>query len=234
MAKKLTSYVYSKKVNRYFRRSDGRLVPPSEIRKAFDRMIDKAERALVKRGHALQAGQITTAKWFKDTAADVRALQSAGVAIPNGGIRNLSDAARQQLGDKLEFHIGKLENLLDQIQSGKQPLNGRFIQRLKLYARTSRQTYEEVYLDAQEQSGVETGRRVLHPAEHCVDCLFEESRGEVPIDEVAPPGFTRRSRGLRPTICSLSCKCTVEYLKGQPSRAELKAESARIRKRVAA
>jgi predicted ArsR family transcriptional regulator len=91
------------------------------------------------------------------------------------------------------------------IASGSQPLNGSFLARAAMYARSGRGTFWAVRKTRSALDGATMERRVLGVAEHCDECAEEASRGWVPIGTLTPIG------GLR---CLTNCKCQFEYSNG--------------------
>lgn len=223
----LSRFVYSKKVNRYFRRSNGNLVPPSEIATEVDRLIQYAMTNLESIGLELDGELISLRDWQNQVKAEIQNLHLSIAAAARGGMRNLDETARRQIQGVIKEQLTYLRNFALEIQTGRQELNGAFYNRLKAYARITRQTFYNSELQAMRARGIERARRLLGVAEHCTQsarpgCVEEAAKGYVDINLVI---------ALGKCTCLYNCKCKLEY-EGGFTREEVAREQSRIRKRL--
>ena len=73
-----------------------------------------------------------------------------------------------------------------------------------MYGQASRTLYENIRRRESSDAGFRFERNVLHPADHCDQCVNQSALGTVPIGSLVPIG--RRT-------CRSNCRCTLSYSK---------------------
>jgi hypothetical protein len=155
-------------------------------------------------GRQLIEGTIKPAKWHLEMGRLIEQGHYAGSAAAKGGWGQLTGADDLFIRGSIDKQIEFLDGFLADIKSGKQPLNGNFLRRARMYIDAPRGTYEETRGRMHQQGGFIEEARELGRADHCPDCLewSVDSLGWVPIG-TAPPLFT--------SICRTNCRCNFIY-----------------------
>ena len=71
-----------------------------------------------------------------------------------------------------------------------------------MYVLSARNLFIDEETSTLEDHGFDEIRSVLHPAEHCAECIDEADKGFMPLDEFIPLGERQ---------CRHNDKCSVEY-----------------------
>lgn len=151
---------------------------------------------------ALKEGRISVAEWQIETAATIKQMHLASTAAARGGWAQLTPADLGRAGQIVKKQYGYLGDFARQIESGEQPLDGRFLRRVDLYAQAARGTFHTFDGLEQQARGKTEERNVLHASESCAGCIEQSGRSWVGIGELIPVG----SRS-----CLVNCKCDIEY-----------------------
>jgi hypothetical protein len=158
-------------------------VARADIRVALDYALDRAQQRLLVLGEQLRAGEITLTRWRDLTMARLKEIHLYSASAARGGWDRMSPADYGRVGARLRDQYRFLNRFADQIASGVQPLDGRFVNRVKLYAQSGRPTYHRMDFEVQRDLGMGERLNVLHPAEHCGDCLAMTALGWVALDD---------------------------------------------------
>jgi hypothetical protein len=194
----LTDYTYDVIARRYRNVSTGRYVPATEVRSAVDRVIDIEEQSFTSAASQLISDQITLASFQRQTADNIKTLHLATGLAANGGVNNMGPDDLAHISDLIDRQYQFLRNMGNDIETGKQPMDGRLLARVRLYAHAARGTYEDVVRRLARIGGALQERRVLGVADHCVGCLQEYGKGWQPIGTL---------RDIGDTPCRTLCRC---------------------------
>lgn len=182
----------------------GALVTPAEVRAVVDTVIDGAEGEMVKAAETLQSRRVSLAKWYEQMEDMIASRHVAAGALARGGLGQLSDADRLWIRDRIVEQYEFLDRFAEDIRTGKQPLDGRYVARVRQYAQSARGTYEAMRGRVAGLAGLDEERNVLAPGDYCAGCLGENKRGWVPIGSLVPVG--RR-------LCRSNCRCYLRFRK---------------------
>jgi len=180
---------------------DGRFVSFEQIRQYLDVTLDTSERKVLSLARSLQSGQITLQEWqlgMRDTLKDIHLASSA---LAKGGWAQMSQADYGRVGFRLKQQYAYLQKFAAQIEQGY-ILDGRFLNRIKLYAQSGRMTYHMVQRAEAAKRGMTEEKNILGPADHCSECIEETNKGWVPIGDLKLVGDR---------ICSSNCRCSVSF-----------------------
>jgi hypothetical protein len=194
----LTQYTYDVISRRYRNNNTGRYVAATEIRSAVDQVIDTEETGFTSAASQLLAGQITLADFQRQTAANIKTLHLATGLAANGGVNNMGPDDIAHISDLIDRQYQFLRNMGNDIETGKQPMDGRLLARVRLYAHAARGTYEDVVRRLARIGGALQEKRVLGVADHCIGCLEEYGKGWQPIGTL---------RDIGDTPCRTLCHC---------------------------
>ncbi len=129
---------------------------------------------------------------------EIKDMHRTGATIARGGHKQMTQADWGWTGPQVRKQYEYLDNFANDIVSGKQPLDGRMIQRSKLYGQAARGTHEDMKRRMSAQSGFDEERRMLGAADHCDDCLEATGRGWQKIGTLPRIGDSQ---------CTTNCHC---------------------------
>lgn len=151
---------------------------------------------------AFIAGEITLEVWQVRMAHDVKRGWIASSLAGSGGANAVDPLVIAKLEDRLGFELAHLDQFADEIAAGALTA-GQIKARSTLYGNASRTAFYDGFTAAQMRAGRTEERRVLRPAEHCLDCVEYAERGWVPIGTLPEPG--------EGSACMRNCACVKEY-----------------------
>jgi len=189
---------------------NGRIVSPLRVREVIDDYIEK--QADVARNLAAQLSnrEITIAEWQKAMHKVVANTINANIAAEKGGWAQMDAKARgtaaqlikQQLGGLKKWESRGLRGFAEDLESGKQKMDGSFINRALMYVNSGRVSYESVRRDDMKERGMTEEKNIRHVTDSCKGCLEATTAGWQPI-------------GTLPMIgdrdCVMNDKCSFDY-----------------------
>jgi hypothetical protein len=198
------AFTYAPRAGRY-RDASGRFVPESAVRVAVDAVTDAGTERIADLTRQLQAGTLPLARWQQQMSVELKTLHVATAMVANGGRQQMAPSDYGRVGARLREQYQFLGQFAADLASGKQPLDGRLLARAELYGQAARAGFEAERRRLAGIRGESEERNVLHPADHCRECLSETARGWVRIGTLVPVGQR---------ICRTRCHCTIRTRKG--------------------
>jgi len=198
-------FVWDERIAR-FRDARGRLVREADVRAALDRTIAAADDRLGALADALRSRTIPVREWERRMREVVKDAHLRATMAGRGGVLQLTAADYGRVGAECRRQYALLRRFRRAIEQGEQPLDGRFLRRMRMYADAARRTYHDVEAREKVRRGYGEYRNVLGAADHCGGCLAATARGWVPVGTLPPIG----SR-----TCLASCRCSFAYRKGE-------------------
>lgn len=208
MAPPSRRFVYNVALARYQSRATGRIVPRTTIIRELDREILREQARMQTLATRLRDGDLSLAMWEVEMRDALKRSHVASAALARGGWGQLSPADYGRVGRRLRSEYGYLHGLQREIARGL-PLDGRFLARIRMYAQGSRGTYDITERAVLEAAGYDQERSVLHPADHCEQCVDQAALGWVPIGTCIPIGQR---------TCLSNCKCTIQRRRSRARR----------------
>ena len=197
-----TRYRWNEGAGRYIG-SRGRFVSGSAVRGALDEFVDGQATAMGNLTGMLRDGSISLADWQRAMMEQVKQTHLASVAAQRGGWAQLTQADYGRAGQRIRQQYEYLRNFAQEIADGTQPLDGRAVQRTRLYGQAGRNTYHLSERTDMERRGFDEERNILDPAaKHCQSCIDETARGWVSLGALVPIGER---------TCNMNDRCSVEY-----------------------
>lgn len=181
--------------------ADGSLVPATAIRAALDGDLARITWETAKIGADLRAGRISLESWRMMMRTLIKQTHLTAATIASGGRASMTPEAYGRVGAAVRQEYAFLEQWVGEITGGW-TLDGRLVSRAALYVQAARNTFHETQSAEMLKRGMTLERSVLHPAEHCAQCLVEAAAGFRPIGQMVPIGER---------TCGRNCKCTVVY-----------------------
>lgn len=200
----LPMYEWSEKAGRYVNVSTRKFVKFSDVRDALDVAAERSQANMGGLSTQLQNGEISLEQWRSGMRREIKTLHTASAMSAKGGPAQMTQADWGAVGRITRFQYDKLNKFASEIESGKQPLNGRFLRRVGLYAQAGRGTFEQMRRRDMLKRGWEEERRVLGRADHCAGCLEQAGMGWQPPGKLAPIGSQQ---------CVTNCHCRYAYRK---------------------
>jgi hypothetical protein len=186
-----------------YRGASGRYVPRTAVRQALDEAIDRAKVRIDFDARRLQSGAINLPEWQIRTENHLRSIHVMSAAIAAGGWAQATPADWSVAGNRFKKQLRFLERFARQIESGEQPLDGRFLNRAASYGSAGSGTYEAALRKRELATGLAIEeRRRLHSASPCTSCLGYHALGW-------------QEPGVLPGIgesceCGMRCRCTFQ------------------------
>jgi hypothetical protein len=209
------SLVWDAAKKQYYDAGTGKYINALDLRnKAIEPFLLRVKIAMREIDAKLQSRSISLAEWQTQMAQIVKSSQIAAALVAVGGTPNISDIDRAGIAVSVFAILEFLRDFANDIESGKQNINGTLLSRTDLYANATRDAYEEARRNALIAGAIITGavlreRRVLDSqANHCttdgglLGCVELAAKGWQPIGSLPR---------LYETPCRTNCKCHFEY-----------------------
>lgn len=197
----LPRYYWDDRAGQY-RGPGGRFLPRATVRAAVDDFVGATAVQVRALSAGVRGGTVSLAAWEAGMRAAIKDTHLTAAALAKGGWAQMSPADFGLVGRRVRDQYGYLRGFVGDVASGRQALDGRFEARAALYAGAGRQTYYAQTEAELGKRGAEEERSVLHPAEHCGECIEEAERGWVPLGDLVPVGARE---------CRSNCQCSVDY-----------------------
>ncbi|HSG63298.1 MAG TPA: hypothetical protein VLA24_17875 [Pseudomonadales bacterium] len=200
----LLLYLFLRNRNQYYTQKPFRPVAQRNVRNLLDALVNAEERAVSDLITALHNGDIAPAVWQRHMETQLRRLHLNYRSLGNGGYANMSQAEMVRINDILRSEYTRLGNFVRDITGGRSSLAQSQV-RGQMYVGTARVNYWEAteaqWVAPEDMTTIE--RRMLTPADHCVDCLGYADRGWSYLGSLPYPG--------NGSICLSNCKCYKLY-----------------------
>lgn len=181
----------------------GRFISAANVRGWLDGALEREGRQMQRLAEQLRAREIDLISWELAMRRSVKNVQIYSATLAKGGRAQLTSADLGRIGAATREQYEFLSRLAQAVEDGL-PLDGRFMNRIRLYAQSGRGVYHRTERREMERRGFDEERSVLHPADHCDLCVSEASSGWRPIGQMIPIGQR---------TCKSNDRCTVEYRK---------------------
>lgn len=178
------------------------------VRLALDKALDKANGRAQSLAKQLQGGKIDLSTWRTGMRDVVKQTHLYSAMAAKGGRSQMTKAdygrvgqilARGPKGGRGQYQY--LERFAREIQAGL-PLDGRFLQRVRLYTQSPRSTYHIFDQRVHASKGFEEERNVRFAGDSCDGCVAADRSGWVEIGTLVPIG--QRD-------CVGNCRCRIDF-----------------------
>lgn len=186
-----------------YRDAHGHFVPRLLVRKSLDRIAAASGQRMRVMGQQLGRGKVSLVDFHLAMRAEVKTAFINNVAAAKGGYAQMSQSDFGRVGNEVKKQYKFLDDFVNELYAGvtKTGTPG-FLARVQLYFNTARTFFYKFDREAQEEAGMIEERNMLHPAEHCPECLAMSAMGWVPIGTLVPIGERE---------CVGNDRCDVEY-----------------------
>jgi hypothetical protein len=197
-----SAYQWDPATVRYRDPVTGRYITRDAVREILDGLITKSQQRITHFSNEYRQGGIAITEWRDLMRIEIKNTLLAAEALASGGWAQLDAAAFGRVGARVKTQYQYLAAFTQQLLNGTQRTDGTFLNRARQYAAASRPAFHESMLEGARNAGYRLERNVLHPAEHCTECLDMTALGKVPLGTLVPIG----SR-----LCRGNDRCTVRY-----------------------
>lgn len=197
-----TPYDWSGAVARFRDPDTGRWITRVQVRAWLDKFIAASQANIQDASTSYREGTIALDAWQAIIRDEIKDSHLMAEALARGGWNQLTQADFGRVGQRVREQYKYLGAFTEQMRSGDARLDGAFLARAKMYSASARSAFYQSQSAVLADAGYTKERSLLHPAEHCADCVNESERGWVPIGELIPIGERQ---------CLNNDRCTVEY-----------------------
>ncbi len=192
--------------HRYRDTSTGRYISARQVRGELDRFVDSAGRSSARAlTEQLRDGRIALPEWQSGMARAVKNVNYAAVAAASGGVQNMTAVERGRAGHIIRGQYEHLRGFAKEIETGKQPLDGRAVRRAEMYVQHGRAAFHEQQRAGQiaaHPGAVLMIRSHRFPGDSCHDCIDLDGKWFPMGDPAYKPIGDRQ--------CLTSCRCGEE------------------------
>ena len=202
----LPSYRWNQAAGRYIA-PNGQFVSQITIRGELDKALDNVTDRLVLLAGQFRSGVIDGRTWQVESMSLIKQVHLIGGALEKGGWQNMTQSDFGRIGQIIRQEYGWFNNLVKQLESGQQRLDGTLDSRMRLYGQAGRGTYHTFEREDRAIQGYDEVKRVLHGRDNCKSskrpgCIEEAARGFVPLEQMVMIGDT---------TCLSNCRCSLVY-----------------------
>lgn len=176
---------------------NGQMVSQAIVTAEMEKVITGVRSEMVSLSTQLQNGEIGLQEWYNGMRGKIKIIHSVDAAIAKGGWAQMTQSDWGAVGAITKRQYQYLNNFANDILTGKQPLDGRFLVRTGMYADAGRGTGEDIKRREADRNGYDEEQRVLGRADHCPDCLAAAGHWE-------PIGTLPR---IGDSVCRTRCHC---------------------------
>ena len=207
----LPEYRWNSKAKRYIN-SSGDFVKFDTIRFELDKVLDDISLDMRKLSQSFRAGNIDGATLQREGMLLIKQAHLTGGALEKGGWFQMTQSDFGRVGQVVRGEYEFFRNMLKDIESGKQKLNGSLDARMALYGQMGRSTFHGFETETMIELGKVGESNILSGRDHCKDdiregCPTQTAKGIVPIGTLVPIG--RRT-------CLSNCRCRKQYYDAIP------------------
>lgn len=201
---------YDQSTKRYKYSDSNKFASRDAVINLQKRYLEKLKTEFIQLSSKISSGEIYIYKPLTEKLKDIYISQ---LIIAKGGIDKVTSSDLGTIGNMLKVQYyqgfdtetGKKYGLKHLLAESTGLSEARIKQRLKLYAEVS-DVVGSIYKHKEmEVSGATEYKRVLNPAEHCIDCIYYSSLGWQSISSGILPMPKQRCR------CRANCKCSIKY-----------------------
>lgn len=210
---------------RYLNATTKRLVSDKAIITQLNKVIAGTRGEMEQLALDLQANRINLQTFYNEMRVRMKVIHGVSGAIANGGVERMGLSDWGSVGGVSRKQYGFLNDFVKEIEAGL-PLDGRFLNRVRMYFEAGRSTFHNMRTRIARRKGHTQARRILGPAErHCLNsdrpgCVELADLGWVAIEDLVSIGEA---------TCLTRCHCTVEY---REVVGEMVENRARVRRRL--
>lgn len=182
----------------------GRYVPASTVRGWLDTALETAGGRIEALTASLRAGTLDLISWEVAMRREVKNVALYSAAAAKGGWAQMSDADYGRVGQYVRGQYGYLRGFAQDVQTGRQAMDGRLVSRAKLYGEAGRPLYHRMEIAEQKVRGMTERRNIRYKGDSCPGCEEAAAAGWVPITGGGVAEIGERD-------CRTRCRCSWEF-----------------------
>lgn len=202
-------YLWDRPVQRFRDSATGRFIKGERVEYAVGRLEGRTVKTMDGLATDLRSGAISLRQFQTEAAKLLKDAHVAAYALARGGREQVTDDDRARARNYVYRQLEYLRQFGEDVESGKQKLDGSLSRRARMYGEAVHSTFENVSAFSHESEGFNEVRSVLGRADHCPSCVAEAAKGWVPIGGVLPIGERE---------CLAGCHCTLEFRKAKKAK----------------
>ncbi len=203
MANPTPLYLWDERSGRFRSVKTGRYISQSRVTAALNDVIDAAAAEMRAASVGLQSGSVTLAQWQLIAEQSIKNINLISYTLARGGFQAMSQNDYGRAGREIRAQYEYLRNLVKEISTGKQPLNGTFLRRIEQYIHSGRSVYEKEKARQATIRGATYMRSVRATRDSCSGCIAQEKLGWIRVDDPRHVPVGGRD-------CRKNCRCTME------------------------
>lgn len=149
----------------------------------------------------LRDGKVDLDRWLSEMRVAVKDVHLYSTAAAKGGWAQMTKSDFGRVGRLVRDQYAYLDRFVADIEAGL-TLGPNFIRRVGMYIESGRRTYYKTMDRELEVRGFDEERSILHPADHCDECVLQAALGWQPRGQMIPIGER---------TCLSSCHCSKLY-----------------------
>jgi hypothetical protein len=200
----LPEFYFNSRSQRYHYRDSGAFVSQSAVDNLTARAIAQKRNEIRDLGEQLIGNLVTLEDWEKQTAQQLKHLNTWTYLIGKGGQKNMTQSDYGKLGLRLSYEYGYLRGFAEKIRD-EGLSEAQFLARLELYINKANGTKQIAVQASHKQEGYIWERRYLRAVENCQSCVSYAAMGWQPLGSLPAP--TERCE------CQANCKCYFKFSK---------------------
>jgi len=202
----LPEYRWNQAAGRYIG-PNGQFVSQITIRGELDKALDNVTDRLVSLSRDFRTGAIDGRTWQIESMKLIKQTHLIGGALEKGGWANMTQSDFGRIGQIVRGEYAYFNNLIAQLESGQQRLDGTLDSRMRLYGQAGRGTYHTFERESRAIQGYDEVKRILHGRDNCKSskrpgCVEEAAKGFVKLEFFVMIGDT---------TCLSNCRCSTQY-----------------------
>lgn len=193
--RRLVDIYFDRKIGFWRYVQSGRRIYPSRVRSGVMRISKFSERSMRDLTRQLVNGEISREAWYRSMRQMMKDEYRAAYLASIGGLDNYDRSEVSKFGWRMRPHYRWLNNFLEELNSGKQPLNGFAVNRAGMYGRAGNSIYWNNMANVAEENGFDEYLRILGENDnHCHDtestngCIELAALGWQPMSRFVPIG----------------------------------------------
>ena len=198
-----SKFTFDRTKGRFVHKATGKAVLQADVKSSMFRMLKGLRVDTQNMTRSFVEGNLTMVEWTKRMREMIKDAHGAFGAIAGGGVNAMGQRQWDVVSRETLRQLKFFENMVRQVLSGRQPLNGALRMRAGMYAQAAYVTYENSRRDfVQNEFEFKEEKRILAAVEHCPDCVDFAARGWRPIGTLPRIGDS---------VCIVNCHCHFEY-----------------------
>lgn len=192
---------------RYRDLETGRFVSGAQVQEWGSLALDASSDAVAELADMLNERQLNVHDWTLLMRDEIKDSYIQEYLFGKGGLEQMTQADWGSIGGMLAEQYRYLDNFARQIADGT-VTESQIVARARMYARSAKESFARAQRHVAMDRGMTQVKWVLHPAEHCRDCIAFAGLNWQNIEDDPYRGAIP---GSGHTECLVNCACSLDY-----------------------